>query len=403
MLGPKLKRFLSEQSRRLVDLDEKEGLPSNVMPYVDESTGMKMSGMEKIYRNTMGWMNSPAAHRVLGNELGLVESSIQEDTLATGIASFVTSALPAIRRVYQRLWSKDICSLQTLNGSSGYLFWFRREYASTYGQATANDELADVPGEYQYAQSAEQAGLRQINLRLTKKLIECSNFKLAGLFSLEAEQDLRAAQGLDASSELGVALADEVTKNIDRLAVNALWSAVKTNVNFNMGGYLPGDTSSADRSAYDAKLWQQAVIQANNAILKATNRNSGWLLMGPDVFAKFLALEQFRLDGPAVLQQAGGGINFTGVYNGLWKIYVDVAAPANKILAGLNPNGWQDAVGVIASYVPLFLSDDYVASNDFSQKMRGAMSRVFVGALPETSTQSPVLNGGLASITLTQS
>lgn len=403
MLGPKSRAFLQAQTKRLIELDEKEGPAANIAPYVDETSGEQMTGMAKIYDNTLRWMNGPAAARVLGNEIGLVEQSIKEDTLATGVASFITTALPLIRRVYQRLWSRDIMSLQSLNGSSGYMFWFRREYNSTYGDATAGQELADVPEEYRYSASAEQAALKQINLKLTKKEISCSNYKLAGLFTLEAEQDLRAAMGLDASAELGSALTTEITKNIDRVAVNALWAAAKTNVNFNLGGYLVGDTSSADRAAYDAKLWKQAVVQANNAILKGTYRNAGWMLMGPDEFTKFMALSDFRIDGPALNQQAAGGINFVGTYSGWLKIYLDAAAPANKILMGLSPNGWQDAVGVIASYIPLFLSDDYVASNDFSQKMRGAMSRIFVGAIPETSTQSPVQNPGLATITLSSS
>ncbi|MBP7706053.1 MAG: hypothetical protein KA243_02280 [Candidatus Aminicenantes bacterium] len=403
MLGPKTKSYLAAQAKRLVALDEAEGGHPNVMPYRDERTGQAMTGMAKLYENALWWMNSPEAARVLGPELGMVESAINEDTLSTGIASFVTTALPAIRRIYSRLWSKEVMSLQTLGSSAGYIFWFKTLFDSTYGDATANQELADVPEEYRYSKSSEQGTIRKVSLQLTKKLIETENYKLAGLYTLEAEQDLRAAQGLDASSEIGVALADQIAREIDRNAVNSLWDAAKTNVNFNLGGYLPGDTSTADRQAYDAKLWKSAVVQANNAILKATNRNAGWMLMGPDVFAYFMALEAFRLDGAAASQQTNGGISFMGTFSGLWKIYLDPAAPANKILMGLTPTSWQDAVGVIATYIPLFLSDDYTFGADFSQKMRGAMSRVFVGAVPETSTQSPVKNGGLTTITLSAS
>ncbi len=405
MLGSKTKAFLAAQAKRLVALDDAEGGNPNVMPYRDERTGQQMSGMAKLYENAAWWLNSPEAARVLGPELGMVESMINEDTLSTGIASFVTTALPAIRRIYSRLWSREVMSLQTLSQSAGYIFWLKQTFDSDYApdDISAGDELADKPGAASYAASSEQGTIRKVSVSLTKKLIETANYKLAALYTLEAEQDLRATQGLDASSEIGAALADQIAREIDRNAVNALWAAAKSNINFNLGGYLPGDVSSADRAAYDAKLWKQAVVQANNVILKATNRNAGWMLMGPDVFAYFMALEAFRLDGAAINQQANAGITFVGNYSGLWKIYLDPAAPANKVLMGLSPTSWQDAVGVIATYIPLFLSDDYIFGQDFSQKMRGAMSRVFVGAVPETSTQSPVKNRGLATITLSSS
>ena len=68
---------------------------------------------ESIYDNTLAWIRSEAED-ILEQDFRKLSypGVISEDTLSTAIATFTTSLLPAVRRIYASLIAMDLVSVQ---------------------------------------------------------------------------------------------------------------------------------------------------------------------------------------------------------------------------------------------------------------------------------------------------
>lgn len=415
-MSDKFRLFLTEQKQRLLALDGASPDNGNLtlresqgrdFVFTNHETGEKRGLMDMLYENTIDWIGSMRRKtgRMSLNEQGR-PVPLAEDTVSTAIAAFVTSLLPAVRRIYTNLIAMDLVSVQPLPGPSGYVYWLDHLYSQTYSDAedtiTADDRL-DQKHPIDYAAGAEKAAIRKIQFRLQSKLISTITQKLEADWTIEAEQDLRSQWKLDLESELIPQLTNECIRETDRRLIAAMLAGAAYNVNWNENGYLAGDTATYEREAYKEQIYKTAIVNANAYIFSKKYMNGNWLIMNGDTYTKFQRLNNFVADPMAINQQASIGRVFVGTLAGLYKVYVDPWFTANKILMGIRGASWQDAVAYYSPYIPLFISDKYLIADDFTQFARGAMSRYAYGVLPESSTQSPVQNNGLVTITITQS
>ena len=405
--------FLENQKKRLLEMDG--GDPGNHFlnqrelsgfDYVQEheETGAKRGVRQIIYDNTIGWMLSRKGRESLRLEFAELsqEGAISEDTLTTAIATFTTSLLPMVRRIYSSLIAMDLVSVQPLSGPTGYIYWLDHIFTSTHAadNITGGTTRLDQVKAGTYSNATEQGTIREIQLRLQKLLIEVETKKLKGDWTIEAEQDFNSQWRLNLENELMPAIGDEITREIDTLLLANLLAAVASNTNWNANGYLAGDTTTLYRKAYDQTLWD-AIIDANTNIYNAFYLNANWLVMNGTTYARLQKLEQYSADPLATGEQAMTYRRFVGVLANQYKVYVDPWFSANTILMGVRGPDWKRAVGYYAPYIPLFMSDKYIINDDFTQFARGAMTRYAYGFLPHTPTGST--NNGLAKITITSS
>ena len=358
---------------------------------------------EILYDNTINWIMSEVNGVLFKESLALNQPGVlNEDTLTTGISTFTTSLLPAVRRIYSRLLAMELVSVQPLAGPTGYIYYLDHLFGTTGGGATSGQRL-DQYRHNEFADSSEKGTIREINFQLKSKLVETETKKLKAVWSMEAQQDLASQWKLDLWSELQPQVIDEIARELDGKVLNALLAGAGAgNVNWNANGYLTDDKSTFERLAYRQTLYE-AIAEAAAKIFKKKYVYPNWLLMDGDTFTRIAKLEKFVADPTTTPdQQSAVGWRYEGTLAGKYKIYVDPWFAEDTILLGFRGADWKYAVGYYAPYIPVFLSEEYLVNDDFTQRARGAMSRYAYGILPEAYTGSTT-NEGLATVTITQS
>ena len=165
MLFPKVKKFLENQKQHMMALDgateetaflterESQGLDFRTSPRFSEDFGSErpVGLLEILYNNTIGWLLSASEFNgFLRNEFDFFERHITEDTTSgDDIATFTTKLLPAVRRFYANLISKELVSVQPLSSPNGKIYWIDTHFTDTdSGEGiTAGDRL----DEHQYS------------------------------------------------------------------------------------------------------------------------------------------------------------------------------------------------------------------------------------------------------------
>jgi hypothetical protein len=361
--------------------------------------------MEILYDNTVNWLMSQA-NKSLSLEFLKLQTPgvISEDTTTSNIATFTTSLLPAVRRVFANLVGMDLVSVQPLAGPSGFIYWIDHRFESTHGAdgISADDRVDEHQDAETYTDSSEKGTIRELYFKLTSKQVNTSSKKAAGTWTIEAEQDLQSQWNLDLEAELLPELANLITREINRTIVNALIAGVgsgDTEWNINTPA---GDTSTSDKLAYYQTLWH-AILTSDTLVFNNKFRNPDWLLMNASTYYYIARLNNFRGEPRITNQHAAVSTRYVGTLNDQYRVYIDPFMSDNKIIMGIRGDSWKNSVAVFAPYIPLFLSEKFVYSNDFSQFRQGCLTRFWAGVIPETSTQSPVSNAGLSSVTLTSS
>jgi len=391
----KIFSFLEAQKRHNLELDEAEGKIDR------EREGKDKPGLRKeIYELTLGWIKRESLGMLEKEFSKLDKAELNEDTLSTNIATFTTAMLPAVRRIYNKLIAMDLVSIQPLNGPTGIIYWLDHTFGTTGGGATAGQRL-DQYRYNDYANSLEQGTIREVNFAVSQKTVTAVTKKIKGNWTIEAEQDLKSQYNLNLESELMPKIVEEVVREIDGQVIADLEGGVAHNVTWNANGYLAGDTATYERKAYDETL-KDAIMEANNEVYKVKFRNCNWLVMDADTYLRLSKLESFNVDALAQENMGDFGRRYVGnLSGGMFKVYVDPDFTANKILMGFKGDNWQYAVGYYAPYIPLFTSEKYIISDDFTQFAKGAMTRYAHGIIPETSVGTT--NNGLATVTITLS
>jgi len=405
--------FLEKQKERMLMMDgasEESGWlterEQRGIDFVAENneTGARVGLKDMLYSNAIAWLQH-ASRKGLGGEFReLAEPGmISEDTTTAKIATFTTELLPAIRRIFANLIAMDFVSVQPLAGPTGILYWVDFKYVSAHAAdgISAGDRIDQHQGASTYTDSAEKATtIRELEAGLASKTIETEIKKVATRWTLEAEQDFSSQWKLNLEAEMMPELGNSIIREVNRKLLASLEAGAKNNVNWSIT--VPAtDRTSADKMAYYQTLWHR-IQYANSKIIGEKYQPATYMVMNHDTYYYLERLNNFKAD-PNRGQTATTSTRFVGTLSGLYDVYVDPHFTANKILMSYRGAGWKEAVAYYCPYVPLFLSDKYIYGNDFTQFIRGAMTRYAYGVIPETKTQSPIKNGGIATVTLTGS
>lgn len=385
-------------ARQLNENDDRKKLFSG-------NNGRPIGLMEILYDNSINWLMSQA-NKSLSLEFLKLQTPgvISEDTTTSNIATFTTSLLPAVRRVFANLVGMDLVSVQPLAGPSGYIYWIDHHFESTHSAdgITADDRVDEAQDSETYADSSEQGAIRELYFKLTSKQVNTSSKKVAGTWTIEAEQDLQSQWNLDLEAELLPELGNLITREINRAIVNALIAGCGAGDTEWNKSTPAGDTSTSDKMSYYQTLWH-AILMSDTLVFNNKFRNPDWLLMSASTYFYIARLNNFRGEPRITNQHAAVSTRYVGTLNDQYRIYIDPFMTDDKIIMGVRGDSWKNSCAVFAPYIALFLSDKYVYNNDFSQFRSGAMTRFWTGVIPETSTESPATNRGLSSVTLTSS
>jgi hypothetical protein len=229
--------------------------------------------------------------------------------------------------------------------------------------AAAPALASPVEASYEYDNEANSQ-IPEIDFQITSSPVTAKVFKLRTRYSLESAQNLRSLHGLDAETELVVALAQELRFEIDRNIIKDIDAfAQATAVTWSLTP--PGGISYTEHKL----SFVDVLIQASNNIFELTRRGQpNWVIGGLQVANVIESLPGFKAS-PELASQ--NGVILAGQLNGRWNCYkdpynIDASVDQKNFLVGWKGQTFLDAGYVYSPYIPFYTTplvvlDDFIA------------------------------------------
>ncbi len=301
-----------------------------------------------------------------------------------------------VRRAMPQLVAYDVCGVQPMSGPTGLIFALKARQGSDGGTSqqwtSEPDQVAGVdgdgtgdlvttPGLLIDAAGAGETGTEytssvayttgagevvtptEMSFSIEKVSVAAGTRALAGSYSMELAQDLRAVHGLDAEAELANILSAEILAEINREVVRRIY--INASVGAATGttttvGRFDLDTDSNGRWMVEKfKGLMMQIERDANQIGKDTRRGKGNILMTSSDVASALQMAGILDYAPAMstdLNTDTAASTFAGVLNGRYKVYVDPYADAHAqefYCVGYKGDSPMDAGIFYCPYVPL--------------------------------------------------
>ncbi len=309
--------------------------------------------------------------------------------------------MPLIRRITPSLFALDLLGVQPLTMPVGMVRTLRFRYGDTVasGGPTAGTEadgtvvynnysLIAVGEAYtasnsrtpdQITAALESQTGDQMTMDIAKQTVTAQTRKLSATWSIEADQDAKALDGVDIENEMVVEIASEIAREKDRECLALLNGLAGTVQTF--------DFSQADGRFYAERLSALTVGFSNlsNQIGVATLiGGANWMVCSPNVLVGLRNVNNnsFTASAPdAVLMNNA----FVGTFNGQIKVYVDKYATSDYVLMG-NKGMSEMATGAIyCPYIELAKSDIVIDPTTMDPVM-SIMSRYAYATFTNTAT-----------------
>lgn len=305
----------------------------------------------------------------------MVESTAPGSTVTSNISRYDMMFMPLIRRTMPALLAMDLVGVQPMPGPRGIVRTLRFRYsedtettaASGVNEVTAGEEASgqnvyekysllalggaydEVDGLDPFQQTVYLEGNRgkPMDLEVVTQPTEPKSRKLSAAYSLEAEDDLQALDGLDLEGELTQSLGDEIMRELDRELLDELTGLAGTIYSFdfvNADGRFAGERLQA---------MQIRIDELSSEIATKTRKGgASWIVVSPKVFVglKNAVTTGFIPANQGELQLSSS--LFVGTLGAGVKVYVDPYAETDNVLMGYK--GSEIDTGFVYSpYIPL--------------------------------------------------
>ena len=393
---------LSEQiSQKWAPVLDHGDLPQIKDAYRRAVTALCLENTEKQYVSDKavqsgGLLTEATPNTVLGLATATATSGAAGNPTHDDAAEFADPVLISmVRRAMPQLIAYDICGVQPMSGPTGLVFALRARFGTSDGaealyseadttqsggsgsNATTQPSLminnstgaAITTGAYDVAPANDTAtgeGLTPANMSFSIEKISTAagTRALAGSYSMELAQDLRAVHGLDAEGELANILSAEILAEINREVVRRIQIAAKVGATAGTttAGIFDLDTDSNGRWMVEKfKGLMMQVEREANAIAKGTRRGKGNIILTSSDVASALQMAGVLDYAPSMstdLNVDEASNTFAGVLNGRYRVYVDPfqATDSNGnelITVGYKGSSPMDAGIFYCPYVPL--------------------------------------------------
>jgi len=318
-------------------------------------------------------------------------ASLSEDSTTGNISTFQTFAFPLIRKVFPESILNQICSVQPMTQPAAKIFFLDFTYGTSplsgnsvaqYDSRAKDYSVAGDP----YAGSptnkyGEGVLPKEINWQMSSDVVEAITRKLRAVWTIEAQQDLKAVHGLEAEAELTTVMAEEIKREVEG---DVLWDMCSTAGTAAEWNATPtGSPDYINQKAYAQKIYE-AILDAANEIYKKRYVYPNWLIADPDTCTRLEKLEHFKINPDVGMNNFQIGRSYFGTINNKFNIYKDPWMPmkadanskvyAGRILMGFKGDSWFQTGYVYAPYVPILITPVLMDPNDFKPR-RGIMTR----------------------------
>lgn len=311
---------------------------------------------------------------------------------------------PLIRRVAPATIAMELVGVQPLNGPTGLVRTMRVRYSGTQlaGSGPAvNEEARGVSVYEKYsliargeaytasdARTAEQImlaleadGGNEMNIEVIKQTVTAKSRKLQAKWTIEADQDSKALDGLNLEQELVAALSDEIIRELDREILGDLTVLAGTVKAF--------DFATADGRYAGEKFAALSigVSDLSSQIAVKTKRGgASWMVVSPNV----LVALRHASNGAFVPATASGDLSpstslFVGTMNGNIRVFVDIYASADTMILGYKGSSDWDSGYIYSPYIPLMQSQVVTDPDTFDPRI-GLMTRYATTTFTDSNT-----------------
>lgn len=316
--------------------------------------------------------------------------SLNEDSTTGNISTFQTFAFPLIRKVFPESILNQICSVQPMTQPAAKIFFLDFTYgtAPLAGQSVAQYNAANkdyaVAGDPYAGSPTNKYGEgvlpKEINWQMNSDVVEALTRKLRAVWTIEAQQDLKAIHGLEAEAELTTVMAEEIKREVEGDVLWDMCAVAGTNVQWN--ATPAGTPDYINQKAYQLKIYE-SILDAANEIYKKRYVYPNWIVADPDTCTRLEKLENFRTDDIGASRFSIGRA-FFGTLNNKFDIYKDPWMPfradnatqafVGRMLMGFRGDSWFQTGYIYAPYVPILITPVLMDPNDFKPR-RGIMTR----------------------------
>ena len=393
---------LSEQiSKKWAPVLDHGDLPAIKDSYRRAVTALCLENTEKQYLNDLAIQSGGMLSEALpGTNMGITTAQTGGAAGANGGSADMEFADPVlismVRRAMPQLIAYDICGVQPMSGPTGLVFALRarlgsdstgaeqlyNEAASANSGGSASNEqtqpslminnstgAAVTSGVYDTAPAKTTvAGENDISTEMTFTIEKISTAAgtraLAGSYSMELAQDLRAVHGLDAEGELANILSAEILAEINREVVRRIQisAVVGATAGTTTAGIFDLDTDSNGRWMVEKfKGLMMQIEREANQIAKGTRRGKGNIILTSSDVASALQMAGVLDYAPSMstdLNVDEASNTFAGVLNGRYRVYVDPFQTTDSngnelVTVGYKGSSPMDAGIFYCPYVPL--------------------------------------------------
>lgn len=215
--------------------------------------------------------------------------------------------------------------------------------------------------DYNYNMDLTENGFSQVDLDLQSVSIEAKPRKIRARWLLDAAYELEKTKGIDAESELVIALSSEIKHEIDNDILNKIYRQAG-HTGFEWDAQMP---TNAGISYIDYKRTIIDVLtEMSNRIFTSTKRVGANFVVGGVNFCNIVeTLPDFDAAGVAAGQI--NGPHFIGTLAGKWRIFKNPFYAPDVFLLGYKGASYLDAGFVYAPYMPLYATptqvlDDFI-------------------------------------------
>lgn len=211
----------------------------------------------------------------------------------------------------------------------------------------------------------------EITLSIDSDSVSAITRKLKTSWSLEAAQDLKATQNIDAEATLTDIIGDEIVAEIDREIINDLIIAASVRATHNFATAAGASVNFIDRNV--ALLYK--TLEVANVIHRTTLRGpANWMVTSADLCSKYEQLNEFKASEVLATDGIDVGITNAGSIQNKMKIYKDPLFPNCKVLLGFKGSSALDSGYFYAPYIPLLSTPTVLDPNSFTPN-KGVMTR----------------------------
>jgi len=226
---------------------------------------------------------------------------------------------------------------------------------------SAPDSNVSITCTYDYNMDLTDVGFSQVDLDLQSISIEATPRKIRARWLLDAAFELTKMKGIDAESELVIAMSSEIKHEIDSEMLNLIYQQAG-HTGYEWDAQLPG-ASGIPYVEYKRTILD-TLTEMSNDIFKSTKRIGANFIVGGINFCNIVeTLPEFV---PAGL--ASGQINgphYIGTLAGKWRVFKNPFYNADVFVLGYKGASYLDAGFVYAPYMPLYATptqvlDDFI-------------------------------------------